>query len=102
MNEDIRNELQQMFDRLEKKVLSIVTIALTSIGVIVVVLGILLASIYTTTGEIETRQYKQEMSIENIKRDFGDGNQVLHRLYPGEIVFENNYINYVLKRGGIR
>ena len=34
-----------------------------------------------------------------LTRDFGDVNQILHKVYPDELVYENNYIKYVLKRG---
>jgi hypothetical protein len=64
-------------------------------GMVLVILSIFVAS-------LASGQSAQAKDVDNLKRDVGDTNQVLHKLYPGEIVFENNYINYVLKRGGIR
>jgi predicted PurR-regulated permease PerM len=95
MSEEQAFELQARFDRLEKRILSIVTIAMTAMGMVLVILSIFVAS-------LTSEQSQQGKDIDNIKRDLGDTNQVLHKLYPDENVFENNYINYVLKRGGVR
>jgi len=95
MSEDQALELQQRFDRLEKRILAIVTIAMTAMGMVLVVLSIFVASLSTDLSTVSK-------DVDNLKRDLGDTNQVLHRIHPGEIVFENNYINYVLRRGGAR
>jgi hypothetical protein len=95
MSEEQAFELQARFDRLEKRILSIVTIAMTAMGMVLVILSIFVAS-------LTSEQTEQGRDIDSLKRDLGDTNQVLHKLYPDENVFENNYINYVLKRGGVR
>ena len=95
MSEEQAFELQARFDRLEKRILSIVTIAMTAMGMVLVILSIFVAS-------LTSEQTEQGRDIDSLKRDLGDTNQVLHKLYPNENVFENNYINYVLKRGGMR
>ena len=95
MSEEQALQLQARFDRLEKRMMAIVTIAMTAMGMVLVILSIFVAS-------LTSEQTEQGRDIDSLKRDLGDTNQVLHKLYPDESVFENNYINYVLKRGGVR
>ena len=42
---------------------------------------------------------ENKAEISEIKRDFGDVNSVLHKEYPDILVYENNYVKYVLRRG---
>jgi predicted negative regulator of RcsB-dependent stress response len=37
-----------------------------------------------------------------MSRDFGEVNQTLRKAYPDELVFESNYMKYVIKRGGTK
>ena len=95
MSEEQEKALQELFSRLEKRILTVIGIAMTCMGMVLVILSIFITS-------LASEQSTQAKDLDNLKRDVGDTNQVLHKLYPGEIVFENNYINYVLKRGGMR
>lgn len=95
MSEEQEKALQELFSRLEKRILTVIGIAMTCMGMVLVILSIFITS-------LASGQSAQAKDLDNLKRDVGDTNQVLHKLYPGEIVFENNYINYVLKRGGMR
>lgn len=48
---------------------------------------------------VTKRITEAETKTGEVTRDFGEVNQTLRKFYPDELVFESNYIKYVIKRG---
>ena len=87
------------YEKFEKRVINILTIGLTAIGLVVAAQSAIVVVLMNQQSKLATEMNEACGEVEDVKRDFGDASMQLHKAFPADMVHENNYIKYVLKRG---
>ena len=95
------DKLADCYEKFEKRITNILTIGLTSIGLVVAAQAAITVNLMNQqTNQVEkTNEVFKE--VDEVKRDFGSASMQLHGMFPNDLVHENNYIKYVLKRGPV-